>query len=802
MLRLLRILKLYKSVLFAREAKARLSQVGKRNNRLSHIGDSDDMGVDDFGNESLVGKRLSELTTRHVICLVLVMMLVLPLLQIDESVQYPTSAVYGADIVFGSFQQMLDAGGSIPDRRTYETSLLHYIFYHNWFASSLDSCPYERACPLDFSSQLFWVGVVGSNEEMVHATALHAALQNRSLIQQMASKAAQVQSTESSSWLYNYGNLRSDALNVMGAGWDADCSTETGSTSYTRLGFSLLLGLGSGAPRCPHDLRRVEWMHYAPGLNLDIAAYKTWHLAFYFDLRPFVASESANSLLVTFFVCVALGSAALLFSQDADSLVLHPLETMMSKVESIRKNPLAAMKMEEAAFKEEELKKTRHRNSHSTVLQSFWDMATCARRQTTKEPMETLLLEKTIIKLGSLLAVGFGEAGTSIIALNMRGIDSACVHAVVEGTRLNCVIGVLRIRHFSTAMEVLQTNVMAFVNCIAEIVHGIVHDFHGAANRNNGDTFLAIWREKDRDKANVQKLADMAMLAFVKILAAVNRSRVLAQYRSHPGLQQRLGKGNRVSISGGLHFGWAIEGAVGTEFKIDASYLSPNVSIAESVELATKIYRVNILVAESILRICSSALASQCRLVDRVVITGSAEPMELYVIDLDCAALSIEPAPKVQMQWTPQVRFRLRQFLGHEKARLWDNVRISSLFDSNMEIIAMRRRYTKPFFHIFNMGYQNYVLGEWQVAQRLLLQTMVMLGINDGPSTALLRFMEHPYQFEAPTSWRGVRSLDEATLAEASIDVFEASCTQCHQVKPSDAPACASPRACMLERVS
>jgi len=27
----------------------------------------------------------------------------------------------------------------------------------------------------------------------------------------------------------------------------------------------------------------------------------------------------------------------------------------------------------------------------------------------------------------------------------------------------------------------------------------------------------------------------------------------------------------------GLHFGWAIEGSIGSEYKIDASYLSPNV---------------------------------------------------------------------------------------------------------------------------------------------------------------------------------------------------------------------------------
>lgn len=37
-----------------------------------------------------------------------------------------------------------------------------------------------------------------------------------------------------------------------------------------------------------------------------------------------------------------------------------------------------------------------------------------------EEKMETSILEKLIIKVGALLAVGFGEAGSEIIAENMK----------------------------------------------------------------------------------------------------------------------------------------------------------------------------------------------------------------------------------------------------------------------------------------------------------------------------------------------------------------------------------------------
>jgi len=38
----------------------------------------------------------------------------------------------------------------------------------------------------------------------------------------------------------------------------------------------------------------------------------------------------------------------------------------------------------------------------------------------------------------------------------------------------------------------------------------------------------------------------------------------------------------------GLHMGWAIEGAIGSEFKIDASYLSPNVNLVSKLAVASK----------------------------------------------------------------------------------------------------------------------------------------------------------------------------------------------------------------------
>lgn len=44
----------------------------------------------------------------------------------------------------------------------------------------------------------------------------------------------------------------------------------------------------------------------------------------------------------------------------------------------------------------------------------------------------------------------------------------------------------------------------------------------------------------------------------------------------------------RVNMGFGLNLGWAIEGAIGSAYKIDASYLSPNVNMASRLAAATK----------------------------------------------------------------------------------------------------------------------------------------------------------------------------------------------------------------------
>ena len=76
----------------------------------------------------------------------------------------------------------------------------------------------------------------------------------------------------------------------------------------------------------------------------------------------------------------------------------------------------------------------------------------------------------------------------------------------------------------------------------------------------------------------------------------------------------------------GLHVGWAIEGAIGSEFKIDASYLSPNVNLASRLEAATKQFGTTLLLSGEFAQLLSPAVRARCRQIDCITVKGAPPP--------------------------------------------------------------------------------------------------------------------------------------------------------------------------------
>jgi len=105
------------------------------------------------------------------------------------------------------------------------------------------------------------------------------------------------------------------------------------------------------------------------------------------------------------------------------------------------------------------------------------------------------------------------------------------------------------------------------------------------------------------------------------MIANITKSKTLQKYKNHAGLKSRIPDYNGVKMGFGLHVGWSIEGPIGSEYKIDASYLSSHVHMASRLEAATKGYGTGMLITGDVYKLMDKN-KNNLRHIDRVIPTG------------------------------------------------------------------------------------------------------------------------------------------------------------------------------------
>eukprot|EP00898_Chlorokybus_atmophyticus_P006946 jgi/Chlat1/7252/Chrsp58S06894 len=486
------------------------------------------------------------------------------------------------------------------------------------------------------------------------------------------------------------------------------------------------------------------------------------------DMRSTSQLTSGLDMARTFFICLLLGGGALLFSKDANNLVLMPIERMVKKVRDMAENPLAK------TFLEAEAQRVKEQSGEPGVFD-----------------LETTVLERSINKICSLLAIGFGDAGAEIVGENMK--NGGDLNPMVPGKKMVAIFGFCDIRQFTDTTEVLQADIMEFVNSIARIVHMEVHLHGGSANKNIGDAFLLVWKFPKTIDAEalaqpslaerrlMEKVADNALASFLVIMASLRKSVRLKQYALHPGMRSRFETDSWEAKMGfGLHVGWAIEGAIGSEYKIDASYLSPNVNMASRLEAATKQFGTPLLMSEDFYKILSVNGQARCRQIDRVTVKGKSTLHACKLTTIHGTAtptrvLHLAGSHQPMGLFTYDVNVDAIRVLDHKDdvmtptgARLIDSPSFAEFKDEFSEHPDLvRMNVIHPEFYLrFRQGLQAYLAGDWSVAREVLRECEYMRRdakaqpLCDGPTLTLLNAMAE-HGFVAPAAWAGFRELTE-----------------------------------------
>jgi hypothetical protein len=205
-----------------------------------------------------------------------------------------------------------------------------------------------------------------------------------------------------------------------------------------------------------------------------------------------------------------------------------------------------------------------------------------------------------------------------------------------------------------------------------------------------------------------------------------------------------------IELGFGLHLGWAIEGAIGSMLKVDASYLSPQVNIAARLQSASKQYDAPLLMSSAFHERLSTSAQRYCRRIDRVTLKGSKSVTELFTTDVSDPLAVPTLAPVAVLTSLKGTRATAVYSGGCAK------------FDDDAFAASVRRvqaSIPSEFGSAFEIGVANYVMGRWTEARRHLEEAQ-QLHPRDGPTTTLLRFMASS-DFEAPLKWRGHRALEK-----------------------------------------
>jgi len=125
-------------------------------------------------------------------------------------------------------------------------------------------------------------------------------------------------------------------------------------------------------------------------------------------------------------------------------------------------------------------------------------------------------------------------------------------------------------------------------------------------------------------------------------------------------------------------------------------------------------------------------------------------------MDLDHKQVQLE-RPLRRAVWNMEMRYRARKNIqGVRFSNSLPETDMATEFINDPVIQAMRKPYTQQFFQNFQMGLLNYIQGEWHVARKKLELTLKLLEDEDGPSKALLAYMQEEFNFERPDWWDGV----------------------------------------------
>lgn len=208
-----------------------------------------------------------------------------------------------------------------------------------------------------------------------------------------------------------------------------------------------------------------------------------------------------------------------------------------------------------------------------------------------------------------------------------------------------------------------------------------------------------------------------------------------------------------------LHMDWAIEGGIGSEQRLDVTYLSPQIDMATRYCCMCEDYNVPLIISENMYNLFTAKVKGLIRKMDIITTNEIKAPVGVYTFEI-----SEEPllAPE------------------DDERKLGDIILLEEYSTASIEIykaksedymftidadIAQAFPIINEIHDTYKEGLANYISGDWEKAVGFFEQCINSIS-SDGPSNTLLEFTEL-YGYKAPFAWKGYRNLDNPLEGDA-----------------------------------
>lgn len=292
-----------------------------------------------------------------------------------------------------------------------------------------------------------------------------------------------------------------------------------------------------------------------------------------------------------------------------------------------------------------------------------------------------------------------------------------------------------------------------------------MHHWDGAINKNEGDLYFITWKLPNVDENDHERnedlqeqkteLADKSLISAVKVIAELKRAGELKVYYKHPKLVEKVPNGFETSVTFSLHQGWAIEGAVGSEYKIDAAYLSPQIAIAYRIEELCSHYEMPILITESLYSLLSLKARNTLRKIDVITMKESSDPKGIFAFDLSYTRL--ENLINIPDNHVTGELIKLAQYENINIEGFKDKG-VDYMFTLDSDIVEAQSR-IQEFNPLFRQAFKSYIAGEWDIAFEQI-ERCVECWEDDGPTKAMQLYLS-AHEYKAPDAWNGFRNIDD-----------------------------------------